>query len=99
MRISLAQISAVASSLALAALLAAACGGTKAKPESPLVNEGSAVSDSCCCKTSPVTSVDGAPVYERGAGRMECSSKQGTCVDDVQCQNKDAPMGPSSSAE
>jgi hypothetical protein len=34
-----------------------------------------------------LTSEDGKPVYEVG-NRMECSSKQGTCVDDVQCQGK-----------
>lgn len=78
-------------------LLAAACGGTKAKPESPLVNEGSAVPDNCCCKSTPITSADGLPLYERGTNRMECSSKQGTCVDDVQCQGKDAPGASSSS--
>ncbi len=68
-------------------LLAAACGPTP-KPEGPIVNEGSAVSESCCCKSTPMTSVDGAPLYEPNANRMECSSKQGTCVDDVQCQGK-----------
>ena len=101
MRISLpsisASISASASSLALAALLAMGCSGPKAKPENPLVNEGSAVPDGCCCKTHPITSVDGAPVYERGVNRMECSTGQGTCVDDVQC--KDAPPAPTRSPE
>jgi hypothetical protein len=74
-------------------LLAAACGPAP-KPEGPLVKEGSAVPDNCCCKSSPITSVDGLPVFEPGTNRMECSGKQGTCVDDVQCQNKDAPSGP-----
>ncbi|MGN6104643.1 MAG: hypothetical protein ACTHU0_06045 [Kofleriaceae bacterium] len=65
--------------------LLAACSGPKAKTESPLVNEGSAApSDECCCKSTPMTSEDGQPVYE-ASNRMECSGKQGTCVDDVQC--------------
>lgn len=90
MRISLGSIS-----LAwISALALAACSAPKAKPESPLVNEGSAVPDSCCCKTTPITSIDGVPVYERGANRMECSTKQGTCVDDVQCQGKDEAAPP-----
>jgi hypothetical protein len=91
MRISLASIPKIAklpkptrlASLALA--LTAACSAPKAKPESPLVNEGSAVPDNCCCKSTPITSADGLPIFERGTNRMECSSKQGTCVDDVQC--------------
>jgi hypothetical protein len=64
----------------------AACSGTKAKPESPLVNEGSnAKPETCCCKSTPMTSVDGRAVYEAGINRMECSGKQGDCVDEVQC--------------
>ena len=98
MRISLAKLASLPSALALAALLAA-CGGTKAKPESPLVHEGPAVTDGCCCKTTPITSVDGAPLYERGANRMECSSKQGPCVDEVQCQGKGEDGAPAPSGE
>jgi hypothetical protein len=73
----------------------AACSGPKAKPESPLVNEGSAAKpETCCCKTTPQTSVDGKPVYESGLGRMECSTRQGECVDEVQCQaSAPAPSG------
>ena len=72
----------------------AACSGPKAKPESPLVNEGSnAKGETCCCKTTPSTSVDGKPVYEAGLGRMECSTRQGECVDEVQCQAS-APPAP-----
>lgn len=73
--------------LTLAFVVLVGCGGGKAKPESPLVNEGSAVGDSCCCKSTPLTSEDGKPVYE-SSNRMECSSKQGECVDDVQCNNQ-----------
>ena len=77
----------------IVSLLAAACGPTP-KPEGPIVKEGSAVSDSCCCKSTPMMS-EGKPIYEAGTNRMECSSKQGTCVDDVQCQgNADLPATP-----
>jgi hypothetical protein len=71
----------------IALLLAAACGPAP-KPEGPIVNEGAAVPETCCCKSTPMTSVDGLPVYERGANRMECSTRQGTCVDDVQCEGQ-----------
>jgi len=73
--------------LALAMMLVmAACSGAAAKRESPLVNEGPATSESCCCKSNPLTSDDGKPVYEPTI-RMECSvGKQGECVPDVQCQ-------------
>lgn len=72
----------------------AACSGPKSKPESPLVNEGSnAKPETCCCKTTPSTSVDGKPVYEGGLGRMECSTRQGECVDEVQCQASTPPAG------
>ena len=66
-------------------VLVAACSGPKAKSESPIVNEGSATSENCCCKSTPLTSEDGKPVYETG-NRMECSSKQGECVADTQCK-------------
>ena len=79
--------------LALAfVVMVAGCGGSKKKPEGALVNEGSnAAPETCCCKSNPLTSEDGKPVFEVG-NRMECSSKQGECVDDVQC-NK-APVQP-----
>jgi hypothetical protein len=64
--------------------LAAACSGPKTKPEGPLVKEGSAMPDACCCKSTPIASEDAKPLYEM-ANPMECSSKQGTCVDAVQC--------------
>ena len=77
----------------LALLLTAAACGPAPKPEGPIVKENTNVADSCCCKSTPMTSVDGQPVYEAGANRMECSSKQGTCVDDVQCQGKATDEG------
>ncbi len=66
-------------------LVLTACGATKAKRESPLVNEGSDTPESCCCKSFPLTSEDGKPVYAM-ANRMECSEQQGECVPDVQCR-------------
>lgn len=69
-------------------VVAAACGPTP-KPEGPLVKETTAVPETCCCKHNPLTAEDGKPVYEQG-GRMECSSKQGECVDDVQCNRQPA---------
>jgi hypothetical protein len=63
----------------------AACSGPAARPESPLVKEGSDVPESCCCKSSPLTSEDGKPVYHM-TNRMECSTQQGDCVADVLCQ-------------
>ena len=68
-----------------ACLVLAACGGPKPKPASSIANEGSDTPENCCCKATPLTSEDGKPVYET-AGRMECSSKQGECVPDVQCK-------------
>jgi hypothetical protein len=76
----------------VATLLLAACGGMKAKPESPLVNEGSNVPETCCCKSFPLTSEDGSAALEM-APRMECSAKQGTCVGDVQCHGTDTGSG------
>ena len=32
------------------------------------------------------TSADGLPQYDPNLNRMECSTKQGECVADVQCQ-------------
>ncbi|MBA3392198.1 MAG: hypothetical protein H0T89_06120 [Deltaproteobacteria bacterium] len=79
------------SMIALVFVVAAACGGSAKKPEGALVNEGSAATpDTCCCKSNPLTSEDGKPVYEVG-NRMECSAKEGECVDEVQCTNQPAP--------
>lgn len=70
--------------------LAAACGGAQTKTESPIVDEGSATSDNCCCKSTSLASEAATPDYAP-ANRMECSAKQGTCVDDVQCQASAQP--------
>jgi hypothetical protein len=73
-------------------LVAAACRGPAPKRESPIVNEGSDTAEHCCCKSHPLTSDDGLPVYAMET-RMECSAKQGECVPDVQCQ-KPQPQQP-----
>ena len=71
----------------LSVLLAlAACSGPAPKPEGPIVKEGSDVPENCCCKSNPLTSEDGKPLFEM-ANRMECSSKQGECMPDVQCKS------------
>ena len=72
-------------------LVLAACGGGKPRPESPIVNEGSDTPENCCCKSTPLSNDDGKPVFDM-ANRMECSSKQGECVPDVQCQKLDPPQ-------
>lgn len=65
-------------------VFAIACGGSKAKPESSMVNEGSEA-PTCCCKTLPTTAEkEIVPAYTM-QGRMECSAANGDCVDDVQC--------------
>ncbi len=74
-------------------LLVAACGGGSSntnnavtKPVDPADN----AVETCCCKSIPMTSEDAKPAYEIG-NRMECSSKQGECVDEVQCQGSEQP--------
>ena len=67
-------------------LVLAACSGPTKKPVEPGATEGSdSAAETCCCKSNPLTSDDGKPVYENG-NRMECSAKQGECVADVQCE-------------
>ena len=61
-----------------------ACGGPKKKSEHTMVPEGSATPDTCCCKSNPPTSEDGKPAYDV-VNPMECSTKQGECVSEVQC--------------
>jgi hypothetical protein len=77
--------------VALSLVLTAACGGgPKPKGESSIVPEGSDTAEHCCCKSTPMTSEDGQPVFEM-ANRMECSTKQGECVPDVQCNIRNKP--------
>jgi len=69
-------------------LVLAACGGPTKTNTPPGTTEGSdSATETCCCKSFPLTSEDGKPAYEQG-GRMECSSRQGECVADVQCQTQ-----------
>lgn len=70
----------------------ASCGGKPAQPESPIVKEtGPAVPETCCCKNTPIGAVDGKPIWEANVNRMECSTKHGDCVPDVQCQSTPNP--------
>lgn len=71
-------------------LLFAACGSSQPQTAVTTPTEQDTAKEMCCCKSFPLTSEDGAPAYEIG-NRMECSSKQGTCVDDVQCQGQAEP--------
>lgn len=85
--------------VALASLIfAAACGGSQKEHENPFV-QGSDAPPTCCCKTIPaVSEKDIVPNYAM-VGRMECSTQQGTCVDEVQCNGQTgsgAPTTPSS---
>jgi len=73
--------------LGFVGLVVAACGGPQQKSEGPLVKEGSAMPETCCCKSTPLTSEDAKPLYE-DINPMECSGKQGTCVDAVQCTSQ-----------
>ena len=70
--------------------IVAACSGPQSKPESTIVDEGTIVADTCCCKLTPLASSDGRPVYEDGK-RMECSVKQGTCLAAAQCERAPEP--------
>ena len=77
--------------LAATLMVVAACGGPKTKHEGSIVEEGSATPANCCCKTIPDTAEkEIQPVYAM-EGRMECSSKHGDCVDDVQCNGAQQP--------
>jgi hypothetical protein len=80
--------------LAATLMVAAACGSPKSKHESAIVEEGSGNTATCCCKTIPDTAEkEIVPVYSM-IGRMECSSKHGDCVDDVQCNgSQPVPSG------
>ena len=78
-------------SLACALAFAFACSAPPKKQNT--MDEGSNVPEQCCCKWNPVAAENGEPKWEMSV-RMECSSKHGDCVDDVQCQKAPAPEGP-----
>jgi hypothetical protein len=73
-------------------LLAVACGGPQTKKQSDGL-ESAEVPGPCCCKTIPETAEkEIVPVYAM-TGRMECSTKHGDCVDNVQCNgSQQAPQ-------
>ena len=74
-------------------LLVAACGGGSSNANNAVtkpVDPTDTAAETCCCKSIPMTSEDAKPAYETG-NRMECSSKQGECVDEVQCQGSAQP--------
>ena len=73
----------IASFVLAAGIVAAACSAPP-KKTTDIAPTGSA-SDTCCCKSTPMTSDDGKPLYEANLNRMDCSTKQGECVSDVQC--------------
>lgn len=75
--------------LAALVLVLAACGGTKKTPISEST-AGDVAAETCCCKSNPLTSEDGQPIYESG-NRMECSSTHSPCFDEVQCQASAQP--------
>jgi hypothetical protein len=61
-----------------------ACGAPP-KKDTGIVKEGSDTAPTCCCKTIPLTDdKEIVPQYAMSA-RMECSTSNGDCVDDVQC--------------
>ncbi|CAN5209352.1 hypothetical protein BH11MYX1_BH11MYX1_45910 [soil metagenome] len=66
-----------------------ACGSSP-KKESALVNEGSDMAPTCCCKTIPVTDDKEITPQYAMAPRIECSTSNGDCVDDVQCNGAKA---------
>jgi hypothetical protein len=76
----------------VATLLAvAACGGPKTKHESSIVSEGSDTPPTCCCKTIPETAEKEIIPNYAMIGRMDCSTRQGECVPDVQCNGSQPP--------
>jgi hypothetical protein len=80
----------------LALTVFAACSSAPAKKESSIVHDKD-VSPNCCCKTIPLVGEhEIKPVYAMSE-RMECSSQQGECVDDVQCANNEGSAGTPSS--
>ena len=72
----------------LALVLVVACGPPPKKVNN--ADEGRDVPATCCCKSTPVTSVDDKPTYEM-MNRMECSTQKGECMPDVQCNGSKHP--------
>jgi hypothetical protein len=77
-------------------VFAIACSGGAPKKESSIVNDKE-MAPTCCCKTLPqVAEKDIVPNYNM-QGRMECSSANGECVDDIQCNATEGGQAQSSS--
>ncbi|MBA3465230.1 MAG: hypothetical protein H0T46_35190 [Deltaproteobacteria bacterium] len=77
-------------SAALIVGLIACSGPSKKKTEIGATEGSDQAGETCCCKSNPIAANDGQPIYEVG-NRMECSSKQGECVPDVQCAQAAQP--------
>ena len=72
--------------------LVLACGAPP-KKEGALVKDEGSTPTTCCCKTIPVTDdKEITPAYTMGVSRMECSTQNGECVDDVQCNGHAQPQ-------
>ncbi len=80
----------LAAAATLTLTLIACSGPTKKKTEIGATEGSDSASETCCCKSNPIAADDGKPAYENG-NRMECSSKQGECVPDVQCAQSPQP--------
>jgi hypothetical protein len=75
--------------------IAAACGSAP-KKDNGLVQEGSDTAPTCCCKTIPVTDDKEIKPQFAMAPRMECSTSNGDCVPDVQCNGAQPAATPTS---
>ena len=77
-------------------VFAMAC-GSPPKKESSIV-EGD-VPQQCCCKTLPSTAEkEIVPTYAM-SGRMDCSSQNGNCVDEVQCNSQEGDTSSSTNSD
>jgi hypothetical protein len=78
-------------------VFALAC-GSPPKKDSAIVQDKE-MAPTCCCKTIPqVGEKEIVPNYNM-TGRMECSSNNGECVDDVQCQGQEGGQAAQSSGD
>ena len=77
----------ISSGLTLA--LMACKGGPQPTSDHSTSKEDVVTSDECCCTFIPPSAP--AAIFAHG-NRIECSTKQGECVDDQQCKTGDAPQ-------
>jgi hypothetical protein len=81
--------------LAASLFLAVTACGAPPKKDTGIVQEGSDTAPTCCCKTVPLTDdKEITPVYAMQP-RMECSTSNGECEDDVQCNGSHPSNAPS----